>query len=179
MGCGGTRVTNQKKIVLTGLEKQLEWWFERCELPEIDKLFQVFKKVIKALEAQREKIIDEKDIIYEQSGSFAYLEPNLLKSGICILWKLSADNEGNIKKAEIFSDDKKRPYIHVKGLKNSLESKRAFHSLISYLDNMDELENNLKQLEYEMASAAELSSDNIKDLKILMFDKFNTKPLTL
>lgn len=123
MGCGGS------KVQLEGVDCPLDYWIEPLDIPEIDSKTAPASDAIKDLEDMREKIVDKRDEIFVSTGAIAHRNPNIYKAGMCLLWKLSADNAGQINDAGIVYEQKS---MAANGKKNSPEAVAAAKAFFEY-----------------------------------------------
>lgn len=163
MGCGGSR---EKE---TGINARLNHWMDNVGVDSIDKVFDEASPVIRELEEIREIVVDRRDDVIIHTGACAYKEPNISNCFSALLWKLSADNEGDIAKAEIeVLED--APYLAVKGKKNSHDGQNAANLYIRYCNDlmslpekMEALSEKMKNLGEEIANQASSFAEQVND----------------
>jgi hypothetical protein len=148
MGCGGSR---EKE---TGINAPLNHWMDTIGVDSIDEVFSNASPVIKELEEIREIVVDRRDDVIIHTGACAHKEPNISKCFQSLLWKLSADNEGDIGKAEIeVLED--APYLAIKGKKNSHEGSNAGNLFIRYCNDLMTLPEKMNALSEKIQNLAE------------------------
>lgn len=171
MGCGVSRES------LEGLDKPLDFRMDKLDVQEVDGTFKSLGHSIKELEEIREAVVDKYDDVLEVTGACAYSRPNTYKSGVSLLWKLSADNNGNIAKAQVESTDNE-PYIVIKGSASN-EGLAAGKKFINYCNDIIRLTDKLAKVFEELNDQAKGLAAGHDDLSKQISDKYVNNPMQM
>jgi hypothetical protein len=172
MGCGGSR---EKEV---GVNASLNHRMEHIGIDSIDRVFQNASPVIRELEELREIIIDRRDDVIIATGASSYTEPSIYRCMISLLWKLSADNDGDISKAEmeVIEDP---PYLACRGKKNSAEGTNAAKLLIRYCNDLMTLPEKMNSLNEKMQRLGEEVLDQAGQYGEAVQEAGKTQPFKL
>jgi hypothetical protein len=166
MGCGACRMVfeentdspldpNLTNIPMTGT-------LQISEIEMLNKLYDSASIKIQMIELMRESIIDKLDELIYNTGACVFYNPDIVSCIRCILWKVSADSDGNIRKAHInFIEDE--PFIQIKGEKNcnlKNQTKLLVNLLISYISDLFLLKNQIKKIDQAIPELVYIISEN-------------------
>jgi hypothetical protein len=172
MGCGGS------KNNLPGVHKPLECWMEWTSISEVDGPFWELRDALYSLEEIREILIDDRDDVLEYTGACSYKEGNLYKAALGMLWKLSADNKGDILKAEIVPDDK-APYMRVDGKNISTDGRKSVDYFLKYVGGLIDLKDKLESTSKSVVSGGQKLIDSLPTLLETAKTKLSSTPLKM
>lgn len=177
MGCGGSRV------VESGVNAPLNSHMEKVGIESIDDTFNTAGETIRVLEEIRDVLIDNKDNIYISTGACCDANPDFIKSFKYFLWKLSAENEGDFKKAELDLDPHNAPYLKLSGSAVSKESVQASNEIAEFIKGLVEikprLEDNVEKIKSIGTEIAENSPNFLDQIKDKLKDDFLNLPGTI
>jgi len=166
MGCGACRMVfeektdspldpNLSKIPMTGTLNILE-------IETLNKLYEKASIKIQMIELLRESIIDKLDDLIYNTGACVFYNADIVSCIRCILWKISADSDGNIRKAHVnFIEDE--PFIQIKGEKNcnlKNQTKLLVNLLINYISDLYSLKNQIKKIDQAIPELVYIISEN-------------------
>jgi hypothetical protein len=163
--------------MLEGLDRPLDHRMEKFNLPDVDKAFTNFSNSVKELETIRTSVIDKFDEVLEATGACAYNKPNTYKAGTSLLWKLSADNQGNIATAQVESIDSE-PFIAIRG-KASSEGLAAGNKFITYCNDIIVLPDKLNKVAEDIEQQAKLLAVNNDNYTKEISDSLASTPMSM
>lgn len=148
MGCGSSRE------VATGVRAPLDHKMEHLSMDSLDTFFSRASEIIREVEDIRDKIIDDRDDVFEDTGACSYKEPDLQKALYGLLWKISADHKGKVNDAELEIIEHK-PFIRFKSGTLSYDARRAIDSFCDYVSGIMDLHENVEALNEKSKSLVE------------------------
>lgn len=141
MGCGASRDKE------TGVNCPLDHWMEHIGVGDIDVIFGRASPVIAGIEEIRDNTIDKRDELILKTGACVDKDPDLSKCFYSLMWKLSADNGGDIAKADIsVNDNGNSPLMNLNGRKNTMDSTANFDHLVKYVTFICTLPKKMQEL---------------------------------
>ena len=171
MGCGSSR---EKE---SGINCPLDSQLEEMGVEALDEIFKSASGIITSLEGVREKVIDTRDDLILNTGACVSKSQDLIQSFYCILWKLSADNAGDLSKADI-SVNESEPFMSLNGKKNTVESMSNFENLVKYVTFICTLNDKMMTLGEQILTLSTKLMANPDEMLEQIKTKFTSEPFT-
>lgn len=167
MGCGAYRIIFEDNTdtpldwSLTKVPKDCQWMNE-SEIELMNSYYTKAQLIIEMVEDLRETIIDSLDELIMLTGAYVFTNPNIILCIKCVLWKVSADNKGNLKQSEIsFYDDE--PYFQIRGGSITPETTRIISNLVTYISNFFSIKNQIKHTDLKIPELIYIISEKFEN----------------
>jgi hypothetical protein len=166
----------REKSKESGVHRSLDDYMEHTDIEVLDNFFREAGRIVEQIEEIRDKVVDDRDDVFEDSGSCCYKTPDLMKSLNSILWKVSADNKGDLSKANLMPSQE-IPFFEFKGHKAD-DSNDAITEFCTYIKSVATLYENVQELT-EKAQTLTTGLESMKDAPEQVKDKFSDNPFKI
>ena len=164
MGCGACRIifeeNSDSPLDAKLIKLRSSNSFKMSEIEMLNELYDKASITIEMIELMRETIIDKLDELIYNTGACVFHNPDIITCIRCVLWKISASSEGNIKKAELKLLDEE-PFIQING-ENKFDpnTRLIINLLINYISEVYSLKNQIKKIDQNLPKLVYIITEN-------------------
>jgi hypothetical protein len=156
MGCTGSKDGEQNR--------KIDSEFQTINIARFDDFFRDARDLLQAAEDIRSGIEDSKEEGAEIARTWELKEPKYIDTVQVLFWTASAENEGQIKKADL-EVTTEAPFVRMNGNKIHHETYKLYETFSTYLKTIIEGPEKLKEILEKLQAISEKAPDMVKEGK--------------